>query len=95
MRLLKELSKKTILFPFEEIFMSSRIQRQPLVDSFEIATVIYGPSYISFESALSYHGWIPEAVRTTTCASVKRAKEFETPIGVFFFLHIPIEALPF
>ncbi len=64
----------------------------PLVNAFEIAPVIYGPSYVSFESALSYHGWIPEAVRTTTCASVKRTKEFKTPIGIFSYEHIPIKA---
>ena len=65
------------------------------LNSFEIATIIYGPSYVSFESALSYHGWIPEAVRTTTCATVKRAKEFETPIGIFSYEHIPIKAFSF
>ena len=65
------------------------------LNAFEIATIIYGPSYISFESALSYHAWIPEAVRTTTCASVKRAKVFETPIGVFSYEHIPTKAFSF
>ena len=63
----------------------------PLINSFEIAPIIYGPSYVSFESALSSHGWIPEAVRTITCASVKRTKEFETPLGIFSYEHIPIE----
>lgn len=66
-----------------------------LLNSFEIAPIIYGPSYVSFESALSYHGWIPEAVQTTTCASVKRAKEFETPIGLFSYEHIPLKAFAF
>lgn len=69
--------------------------KRTLLNSFEIATIIYGPSYVSFESALSYHGWIPEAVRTITCASVKRAKAFETPIGIFSYEHIPIKAFPF
>lgn len=69
--------------------------RYSSIDAFEIAPLIYGPSYISFESALSYHGWIPEAVRTTTCASVKRTKEFETPIGIFSYEHIPMGAFPF
>jgi predicted transcriptional regulator of viral defense system len=72
-----------------------RNSKGPLLNSFEIASIIYGPSYVSFESALSYHGWIPEAVRTTTCASVKRSKEFETPIGIFSYEHIPIKAFPF
>jgi hypothetical protein len=57
--------------------------------------IMYGPSYVSFESALSYHGWIPEAVRTTTCASVKRAREFETPLGIFSYEHIPIKSFAF
>jgi predicted transcriptional regulator of viral defense system len=69
--------------------------KQDHIDSFEIATILYGPSYISFESALSYHGWIPEAVRTTTCASIKRGKEFETPIGRFSYERIPIEVFSF
>lgn len=64
-------------------------------NSFELAPIIYGPSYISFESALSYHGWIPEAVRTITCASVKRGKEFETPVGIFSYEHIPTKAFSF
>ena len=64
-------------------------------DAFEIALIIYGPSYISFESSLNYYGWIPEAVRTITCASVKRTAEFDTPIGVFSYEHIPMSAFSF
>ncbi len=58
-------------------------------DPFEIASVLYGPSYISLETALSFHGWIPEAVRTTTCVTPKRAKTFQTYLGVFRFSHAP------
>ena len=47
-------------------------------NAFELAPLIYGPSYISFESALGYHGWIPEAVPIITCASSKRSKNFNT-----------------
>ena len=93
--IIKRAIKENYLIPIRRDFYVIKNSRQPLIDSFEIATVIYGPSYVSFESALSYHGWIPEAVRTTTCASVKRAKEFERPIGVFSYEHIPIEAFPF
>jgi hypothetical protein len=80
------------LIPIRRDLYLIKNSKQPLLNSFEIATIIYGPSYVSFESALSYHGWIPEAVRTTTSASVKRAKEFETPIGIFSYEHIPIKA---
>ncbi len=57
--------------------------------NFQIAHSIYGPSYISFESALFHHQWIPEAVYTTTCATAKRANEFETPLGIFQYAHVP------
>jgi len=77
-----------------DLFLIKNSKRFSL-NSFEIAPIIYGPSYVSFESALSYQGWIPEAVRTTTCATIKRTKEFETPIGVFSYEHIPIEMFPF
>lgn len=60
---------------------------------FELAQYIYGPSYISLESALSYHGLIPEAVYTITSATSKRTKEFQTPLGLFYFRHLPLENL--
>ncbi len=59
------------------------------VQEFELAIIIYGPSFVSLESALSYHGWIPEGVYTTTCVSIKRAKEFKTPIGIFSYKRVP------
>ena len=61
----------------------------PLIETFEIAQQLYGPSDVSFESALSHHGWIPEAVYTTTSATAKRSAVSETPIGVFSYEHIP------
>jgi len=65
---------------------------EPLfIEEFELALLIYGPSFVSLESALSYHGWIPEGVYTTTCVSTKRAKEFKTPIGIFSYKRIPEE----
>lgn len=61
---------------------------------FELAGLLYGPSYISFESALSYHGWILEAVYLTTCATSKRSSHIHSSIGSFSFFHIPIDAFP-
>ena len=50
------------------------------------------PSYISFESALSYRGLIPEAVYTTTSACLKRARRFASKVGLFSFTPIPARA---
>ena len=43
--------------------------------SYLLAGSIYGPSYISFEYALSYYGLIPERVTTITCATFNKRKE--------------------
>jgi len=61
-------------------------------DEFEIAQAIYGPSYISLESALSYHGWIPEKVNACTSSTVKRSKEFITDIANFTYSHTPLKS---
>lgn len=58
---------------------------------YELAQHIYGPSYVSMESALSFHQLIPEAVYTTTSASIKRSKEFKTPLGLFHYSRLPEE----
>jgi len=68
--------------------LGKRLQRGPLV-AFEVAQKVYAPSYVSLESALAHHGWIPEAVYTVTSASLKRSASFETPIGNFSYTRIP------
>jgi len=55
---------------------------------FELAQHIYGPSYISMESALSYHQLIPEAVYATVSMSAKRKVEFDTQLGLFIYHHL-------
>lgn len=60
---------------------------------FELAQWIYGPSYISFESALSYHGCIPESVYAITSACLLNAKKFRTPHGIFTYKRIPYPML--
>ena len=63
--------------------------RKKNVNLYALAQRIYGPSYVSLESALSWHGWIPEAVYTLTSVSVGKAKEFNTPLGVFSYVPVP------
>jgi len=53
-----------------------------------IANNLMGPSYISYEYALYYHGVTPERVEAVTSATTKRAKTFSTPHGVFNYIHI-------
>lgn len=74
--------------------LAKRFQRKG-INLFELSQLIYGPSYVSFESALNYYGWIPEAVYAVTSASAKNAKEFKTPYGVFIYKRIPFSMLFF
>ncbi len=68
--------------------LAKRYQRKP-VNPYELSQKIYGPSYVSFESALSFHGLIPEGVYSVACASLKRSREFRTPLGVYAYKQIP------
>jgi hypothetical protein len=68
--------------------LSKRYLRQPL-DPLELAQRILGPSYISLETALSYHGCIPESVHAITSVSLGRSRSFETPLGLFTYTRIP------
>ena len=63
--------------------------RKKNVNLYALAQHIYGPSYVSLESALSWHGWIPEAVYTLTSVSFGKAKAFNTPLGVFSYVPVP------
>ena len=62
------------------------------VDPLELAQRIHGPSYISMETALAQHGWIPEGVRSIESASVGRSRTFDTPFGRFGFTSVPKHA---
>ena len=68
--------------------LSPELQRNP-ISVYSLAQRVYGPSYISMESALSYHGLIPEAVYAITCASFNNGKDFNTPLGLFSYKRIP------
>lgn len=59
-----------------------------------IANQIYGPSYVSLESALYYYGLIPERVFTTQSVISKRKKSFNTPLGLFEYHKVPKEYFP-
>ena len=57
-----------------------------------LANLIYGPSYVSLEYALRFHGLIPEAVETVTSVTRQRRKRFDTPLGRFEYEHLPVRS---
>ena len=54
-----------------------------------LANLIYGPSFVSLDSALSFHGLIPERIEALTSVTTKRPKTFGTPIGSFVYRQSP------
>lgn len=53
-----------------------------------VANRVYSPSYVSLESALSYHQLIPEGVFSVTSVSTLVTRSFDTPLGRFVFRHL-------
>ncbi len=53
-----------------------------------LANLIYGPSYISLDYALSFYGFIPERVPVVTSVTLSRSRRFETPVGLFTYRNL-------
>ena len=68
----------------------ARLQKRAIV-KFALASQLYSPSYISFESALSYYQLIPEAVYSTTSACYfNKSKSFVNDLGEFSYEYVPV-----
>lgn len=64
---------------------------------FVLANAIQGPSYLSYEYALSFYGMIPERVMTYTSAVFGRNKtiEYKNQFGVFNYRDVPAAVFPY
>lgn len=72
-------------------------ETNPNTPAYYLANFIYGPSYISFDFALSYYGLIPERVETVTCATFNKNKKkvYDTPFGTLIYRDVPERVFPF
>ncbi|TVQ21852.1 MAG: hypothetical protein EA383_16435 [Spirochaetaceae bacterium] len=59
------------------------------------ANLIYGPSYVSLQFALSSHGLIPEAAIQVTSVTFKKTKQYRTPLGDFIYRSVPEKYYPY
>jgi len=62
--------------------------RKVTAHPFVIANRMVRPSYVSLQSAMAFHGLIPESVPVTTSITTGRPGEFSTPLGTFAFRHV-------
>jgi len=69
--------------------IASRFMRGKVQYPYEqISNLLYGPSYISMEWAMSFYSFIPERVSVITSVTTGKNKEFYSPIGTFSYLHL-------
>lgn len=54
----------------------------------QLANILYGPSYLSLQWALSFYGLIPERAATLTSVTTRRNKEYRTPVGTFTYSYL-------
>lgn len=67
------------LYTFTEPLRRSQVCRELL------ANLIYGPSYVTSDYALSYYSLIPERVDIMTSVTTGRTRSFNTPFGTFAY----------
>jgi predicted transcriptional regulator of viral defense system len=67
-----------------------RLKDAPLDSNtlFFISNQSYHPSYISLETAMSYHGFVPEGVFKVTAVSTLKTNSFQTVVGHFGYQNI-------
>jgi hypothetical protein len=62
----------------------------PVPEKLLLANHLWGPSYVSSDSALSYWGLIPERVYEILSMTTNRAKTYKTPVGRFRYIRLPL-----
>jgi predicted transcriptional regulator of viral defense system len=62
--------------------------RRALLDMNIVASTIKQGAYVSLQSALAYHGMIPEYVPETTCVTTGRPLIIDSPVGRMRYRHI-------
>ena len=74
------------------VYTFSEDYRNHSLNLISAANLLYKPSYVSLEYALSFHGLIPERVYTITSVTTSRSKDFNTPLGNFSYTKVPLRA---
>lgn len=85
----KALAKGELIQLHRGVYILAPKYRTVPLSKFFVGCHMVSGSYVSLESALSYHGWIPERVNLVTCViGKKRSLHFNTPLGEFKYTKI-------
>ncbi|RYE22352.1 MAG: hypothetical protein EOP45_08330 [Sphingobacteriaceae bacterium] len=86
-----ELLSQHILEPIKKgLYIAGPSLETVSPEPFLVANHILGPSYISSDSALSYHGLIPERVYEISSMTIKASRKFTTSLGSFTYRYLPL-----
>ena len=90
-----ELERKGLIIRVKrDLYVVSPKVHHREISSELVANHLYRPSYISFESALSYYGLIPERVYPMRSVCMKLHKQFDTQLGRFEYIKMPERYFP-
>ncbi len=85
------LKSKEIVQVKKGLYVLGEDYRKGLVQKEILANLLWGPSYISLEYALSYYNLIPEKVEVVTNICCKRKKEYKTSFGYFIYYPLALK----
>ena len=71
------------------LFCLAESYREGAPHPYVLAGLLHSPSFVSLETALAYHGLIPEAVYQVSSITASRSRTFETPFGRFSYRRVP------
>ena len=75
------------------VYMIARPYRKIEPHPFLLANSLRRNSYVSLQSALAFHGLIPEYVPVCTSVSTGRSEQLETALGTFIYRRIKVDYL--
>ena len=70
------------------VYLLAEPYRKTEPHPFLIANKLKKASYISLQSALAYHGLIPESIPGVTSVTTRRSERLSTAMGRFIFRHV-------
>lgn len=77
--------------PRKGLYVLGKEYRKIEPSLFYLANQMYIPSYVSLESALRFHGLIPEFVAQTTSVTTRNTSKFKNSFGYFSYQHVKPE----
>lgn len=88
---INELVKQGLLVQIKRgLYIPGPKLKLPVPELFLLANHLYGPSYISLDSALQHWGLIPERVYETVSVTTKPSKKIKTAIGRFSYTNLSL-----